>query len=238
MMRYYFSLKKTPLKIMGIIILIFILIFVKETHINLYKNDLFNKKENVDHWHQPISLNEKYPRLISKHTWKLEFTEIENIINSLEFNTNREILINAYTTEKLQLITSQLNQESSDIEWERLEFLLKKTLGNDNGHILYNLAKRYYFYQKDRMSHLNNIKNSESNEKLTLLKKSSSKFLKIQSDYFGMSVATQLFKRQNTTTDYLNSRKIVHMESGLSNSEKKEKLSLLSQNYKKSISQW
>jgi hypothetical protein len=167
-----------------------------------------------------------------------EFTAIEKIINSLELNPNQEIVINSYTTEKLQLIAAQLNQQSSDIEWDRLELLIKKSLGTDNGETLYNLARPYYSYQKDKISHLNSIKNAESSEKLSLLENSSSKLSQIQSDYFGMSIATQLFQRQNTTTDYLNSRKIVQMKSGLSNTEKKEKLSLLSQNYKKSISQW
>jgi hypothetical protein len=237
-MQYQLSLKRTYIRITSIILLALILIFMIATHLNLHKGDSFDKNKNIDQWHQPSNLNVKYPTLISKHNWQIEFTEIEKIINGLELNPNQEILINSYTTEKLQLIVSQLNQESSDIEWDRLELLIKKSLGNHNGEMLYNLARPYYFYQKDRTSHLNSIKNAESSEKLTLLENSSNKLFQIQSDYFGMSVATKLFKRQNTTTDYLNSRKIVQMKSGLSNTEKKEKLSLLSQNYKKSISQW
>lgn len=242
-MKYHLSLKIAPSRITSIILLVLILIFMIATHLNLHKKDNSDKNKNIDQWHQPIGLNDKYPILISKHSWQLEFTDIDKIIDSLEFTPNQEILINSYTTEKLQLINSQLtsskvNQESSDIEWGRLELLIKKSLGNHNGQVLYNLAKPYYFYKKDRISHSNTINNAESSEKLTLLKNSSSTLLQIQSDYFGMSTATKLFKRQNTTTNYLNSRKIVHMESGLSNTDKKEKLSLLSQNYKKSISQW
>lgn len=247
-MQLHLSLKKTPSRITSIIFLVAILIFMIATHLNLHKGNAVDKnqtidKKSIDQWHQPISLNDKYPVLISKHSWQLEFTEIEKIIDSLEFDGNQTILINSYTTEKLQLINSQiiasqLTQDSSNIEWERLELLIKKSLGNDNGGLLYNLARSYYFYQKDKISHLNIINNAGSIEKLTLLKNSSSKLSKIQSDYFGTSIATKLFKRQNTTTNYLNSRKIVNMESGLSNTEKKEKLSRLSQNYKKSISQW
>ena len=237
-MQYHLSLKRTSSRITSIILLVLILIFMIATHLNLHKGDSFDKDPKVDQWHQPSNLKIKYPTLISKHNWQIEFTAIEKIINSLELNPNQEIVINSYTTEKLQLIAAQLNQHSSDIEWDRLELLIKKSLGNDNGKVLYNLARPYYFYQKDKISHLNSIKNAESSEKLSLLENSSSKLSQIQSDYFGMSIATQLFQRQNTTTDYLNSRKIVQMKSGLSNTEKKEKLSLLSQNYKKSISQW
>jgi len=237
-MQYHLSLKSTSSRITSIILLVLILIFMIATHLNLHKGDSFDKDQKVDQWHQPSNLKDKYPTLISKHNWQIEFTAIEKIINSLELNPNQEIVINSYTTEKLQLITALLNQQSSDIEWDRLELLIKKSLGTDNGKVLYNLAKPYYFYQKDKISHLNSIKNAESSEKLILLENSSSKLSQIQSDYFGMSIATQLFQRQNTTTDYLNSRKIVQMKSGLSNTEKKEKLSLLSQNYKKSISQW
>jgi hypothetical protein len=237
-MQYRLSLKRTPSRITSIILLVLILIFMIATHIELHKGDSFDKNQKVDQWHQPSNLKDKYPTLISKHNWQIEFTAIEKIINSLELNPNQEILINSYTTEKLQLITAQLNQQSSDLEWDRLELLIKKSLGTDNGKVLYNLARPYYFYQKDKISHLNSIKNAESSEKLILLENSSSKLSQIQSDYYGMSIATQLFQRQNTTTDYLNSRKIVQMKSGLSNTEKKEKLSLLSQNYKKSISQW
>jgi hypothetical protein len=242
-MKNHLSLKRTAARITGIILLVFMLIFMTATHFNLHRDDSFDKNKNVDQWHQPIDVNKRYPTLISKHTWELEFTEIEKIINSLELNPNQEVLINSYTTEKLQLITSQLitsqlNQESENIEWDRLEFLIKKSLGNNNGEVVNNLAKSYYFYQKDRTSHLNDINNAESSKKLTLLKNSSSKLLKIQSNYFGINIAKTLFKRKNTTTNYLNLRKIVHMENGLSNTEKKEKLSLLSKNYKKSISQW
>jgi hypothetical protein len=237
-MLYHFSLQKISSRIISIILLVVILIFITSKHIDLHKDDSVDKMSIVEQWHQPITLNNTYPLPISKYTWALEFNEIEEVINRLEFDSNEEILINAYTSEKLQLVISQLNRTSKDIEWDRLEFLIKKNLDNNNGDIFYNLVRSYYFYHKDESSHLNRISNAETSEKLDLLKNSSNELLKIQSSYFGYRIAAKLFKRKNITTSYLNARKIISLENGLSRSEKKDRLLRLSKNYKKSISQW
>lgn len=237
-MKHSLSLKKSSSRIISIILLALILIVISKAHLDIHNGDAFNQNSNSSQWQQPIDLHQQYPTLISKHTWTLEFTEIEKIINSLELSPSQKILINSYTADKLQGITSQLNSESSNIEWYRLELLIKKSLGNDNGDLLTSLVKAYYFYQKDRTVHLNSINNSDPRERLSLLKDSSGTLFNIQSNHFGSHIATRLFKRKNTTTNYLNHRKIVHLDNRLNNIEKKEKLLLLSNNYKQSISQW
>lgn len=237
-MKNYLSLKKSSSRIISIILLFFILIIISGAHLGIHNSDTFNQNSNSSQWQQPIDLHQQYPTLISKHTWKLEFTEIEKIINSLELSPRREILINSYTADKLQGIILLLNPESSNIEWHRFELLIKKSLGNEGGDLLTSLVNSYYYYQKDRTAYLNGINNSIPSERLSLLKDSSSTLLNIQSNHFGSRVATRLFKRQNTTTNYLTQRKIVHLNDRLNNVEKKDKLLLLSNTYKQSISQW
>ena len=123
------------------------------------------------------------------------------------------------------------------MKYKLLEFLITQSLGEKNGLQLYTLVNGYFDYQQDQIAYLNKIKYAEPNEKLALLKNSASYYAKIQSQYFGKTTAQELFERKNKTTNYLNSRRIVSMEKGLSKTQKKEQLTRLAKNYKQSISQ-
>jgi lipase chaperone LimK len=236
-MLYPFSLNSLHSKILSIAALILLLCFVAFEHIRLHDNPQPKHQTSVNNWHQPTQLNALYPQLISDRNWQLDFIKIESVINNLEINDKHEILINSDTADKLQLIIPLLGENPSNKEWGRLEFLIIQSLGKKNGQQFYTLVNGYFNYQKNQIAYLDEIKYAEPNDKLALLKNSASYYAKIQSQYFGKTTAQQLFDRKNKTTNYLNSRRIVSMEKGLSKTQKKEQLTRLAKNYKQSISQ-
>lgn len=236
-MLYKFSLTTIHSKFLSIVFLILTLIFVAQAHLDLRNIPPSNNEKDKTHWLQPVELNAQYPQLISKNNWKLEFIKIEEIIKDLQFSSNKELLINSDTAEKLQLITAQFDINLENKEWGRLEFLITQSLGNTNGKTFYKLVNSYYHYRKEEVSFLDRIKQADNNRKLTLLKESKETYLHLQTHYFGSNIASTLFSRQNKTTNYLNARNIIRLEQGLSNEQKKERLSLLSKNYKQSLMQ-
>ena len=237
-MPYKFGVIKEKYKVISLPLLIIALIILTVKHIDLRKSDNFGDVVSGDQWQQPSTLNEQYPQLISKYGWGFEFDKIEDIIRDLEFDSNDKLLINYDTTERLKLVIFEFKGALSDTQWNRIGFLMKQSLGDRNGGVFYDLVKNYYLYQKEYVEHINTINQSTYSNKLALLKKSQSNILVMQSKYFGSDIAIKLFSRINTTSNYLNSRRIVNMENGLNNSQKKERLLLLSDSYKKTVSQW
>jgi lipase chaperone LimK len=61
--------------------------------------------------------------------------------------------------------------------------------------------------------------------------------IKMQLRYFSRDTAVKLFDKKNKTTHYLNSIRIISMDKTLSNIEKKARLSKISNDYKRSLSQ-
>ena len=237
-MLHKFSLIKTQSKIISITLLFVVCILLVLKHFSLHKNDNFGAVSTAEQWQQPSILNEQYPQLISKHTWNFEFNEIEKILKRLELDSNHDLVINFDTTDQLKLVIFELKAELTDEQWQRVDFLMQKSLGGRNGKVFYGLVNAYYFYQKEYLSYLKAVNHSTAIEKLALLKSGEVKQFNMQSKYFGIDAAIKLFSRDNTTTNYLNSRRIVNMERGLSNTEKKKILLQLSDNYKKTVSQW
>ena len=233
-----FSLIKTQSKILSITLLFCVCLFLVLKHINLHMDDSFGALSTADQWQQPSILNEQYPQLISKHTWVIEFNEIEKIIKRLEIDSNHDLVINFDTTDILKRVIFELQAELTGEQWQRVEFLMQKSLGGRNGKVFYGLVNAYYLYQKEYLAYLKAVNHSTAIEKLALLKSGEVKQLNMQSKYFGTDAAIKLFSRGNATTNYLNARRIVNMENGLSNTEKKNILLLLSDNYKKTVSQW
>ncbi|MFT5593782.1 MAG: hypothetical protein ACI8SR_002168 [Oceanicoccus sp.] len=236
-MLYLFSLKKFHIDLLSITLLLLLLFFVASTHIGLRENPPSNNKKDTDYWLQPRELDKQYPQLISRNNWALDFIKIEEIINGLQFNSNKPILITDDMTEKLQLITAQLDHALATKEWKRLQFLIIKSLGNKNGNTVYELVDNYYHYQKAEVSFIDKIKQADNSDKLRLLNASKEKYHQLQIHYFGIETAKNLFNRQNKTTNYLNSRQIVILEKGLNRIQKKDRLLQLSNAYKQSLMQ-
>lgn len=223
--------------ILSITLLLLLLFFVASTHIGLRENPPSHNKKDTNHWLQPSELDKQYPQLISRNNWVLDFIKIEEIIKGLQLNSNKQILITDDMTEKLQLITAQLDHNLANKEWKRLQFLIIQSLGDNTGKTVYELVDNYYHYRKEEASFIDKIKQANNSDKLSLLKASKEKYHQLQIHYFGIETAKKLFNRQNKTTNYLNSRQIVILEKGLNHTQKKDRLLQLSNVYKQSLMQ-
>lgn len=237
-MQYKLDLNESKYQVLTILLIVIIFITLIIKHIDLRNSRKFDKVISGDQWYQPSILNERFPQLIGKHDWGFEFNKVENIIRDLEFDADDKLIINHHTIEKLKLVLFELNEPLLDIQWNRIKFLMQKSLGDRNGKKFFNIVKKYYFYHKEHVRYKNIINRSNYNDKLTLFKKSHTKNLAMQEKYFGIDIAKKMFSRVNTTTNYLNARRIINMDNKLSNKKKKERLLSLSTSYKITISQW
>ena len=105
-MQYRFGFIKSKYKIISLPMLVIALIVLIVKHIELRNSDNFGEVVSDGQWYQPSSLNQQYPRLISKSEWGIEFDKIEAIIRRLEFDSNDKLIINYETTDKIELVIS------------------------------------------------------------------------------------------------------------------------------------
>jgi hypothetical protein len=199
------------------------------------RSNFYNKSSLTSQWLQPAYMNEQFPQLIGPNYWQLDFLNIEKIIKNVKTQADGRLLIDHDTAELLQLVNLQLTKHMPDKEWQRLNFLLEQSLGSRVGENFSELVNAYYFYRKKQIISLNEINLATQDEKITLLKTTAHRAYLSQKQYFGAEAAKKLFKMKNNTTNYLNARRIVNMENGLSKEQKKEQLAILARIYKDSL---
>jgi hypothetical protein len=253
--RYYYRLKdqvfefslNTPYVInLKIIVLLALLFFIVMAHIGLrnshpsntaISNSATTNKQlpSSSYWLQPAYLNDLYPQLIGSNDWQLDFMIIEEKISNLKLNNDKNLLINADMVDILQIINLELPKNISHKEWQRIQFLLVKGIGNNIGESFYKLINAYYLYDQEKKLQTVKIKNIELNEKIDFIKSQNVNNRKTQAHYFGSETAVKLFSKKNQITEYLNSRRIINMNKSLSKNQKKEQLSILAENYKMSF---
>lgn len=224
-------------KCINILALTLLLGLVTSKHLDLHSNPLALEESGSQTWIQPEHLNAQYPTLISKNTWLLSFTHIESIIKTIPLDSNQKFTITSDLTEKLSQILFQLDSKPESSQWQRLEFLLTKHFGEKSGHKFHQLLTNFYYYQNESTAYSNKIKLANETEKKYLLENSMDVFIKIQLRHFSRNTAMTLFDKKNKTAHYLNSIRIINMDKTLSNTEKKERLSTISKDYKRSLSQ-
>lgn len=224
-------------KYINILVLILLLGFVVLKHLELHSHTLTLEESASKTWLQPKYLNTQYPVLISNNTWSLSFTHIEAIIKTIPLDSKQKLNINSDLTEKLPQILFQLDSKPESTQWQRIKLLLTKQFGEKTGRELHQLLTNFYYYQKESMAYSNKIKLANDHEKKALLSRRMDQLNKMQIRHFSRNTAMKLFDKKNKTAHYLNSIRIINMDKTLSNTEKKERLSILSKNYKHSLSQ-
>lgn len=223
-------------KIFSLSVLILLIIFVVSKHLDLHRPPTANNPLSHQ-WLQPTELNAQYPQLISERHWALDFTQIEHIINNLESDSNHRLLINSDLNDKLPQILLALDDTPSQTQWQRLHFLINKSLGDNMGNELYTLLTKYYLYQQQVTQYAHQIQQSNAQQKRVLLSNHHQLHINLQSHYFGADTASKLFNKKNKVAHYLNSIRIINMDDSLTNQQKKEQLALLSKHYKQSLIQ-
>jgi lipase chaperone LimK len=220
----------------NIIVIFVLLFFVTKAHLSLHQSSYSNKQSfKSSHWLQPTYLNEQYPKLIAQDSWRVDFLSIEKMVKNIDLDTKGRLLINSDTTELLQLVNFQLNENMSSEEWQRINFLFEKSLGDNVGDVFSKLVNRYYYYKQEQQSALTEINQALQDEKLLILKAYAHKNQINQTRYFGVDIANKLFNMKNKTTNYLNARRVVNLEEDLSPAQKKDRLVILSEIYRDSL---
>lgn len=233
---HLFSLTWRTLRYIGIVISSFLLLITAYIHTGLHRPK--NSGESPlphDYWLQPANLNNQYPQLIGAENWTLDFIRIEGILRDVSTGNSGDLSINADTVNLLQRVTALLPKDMQDKEWQRLGFLIEKSLGEHTEKELTKLINAFYLYTQNKKSVLHKIKTALPDQKISLLKEFTTETRSIQVHYFGPKVAATLFDKLNKTNEYLNSRRIINMNKQLNFAQRKEKLSVLMKNYKKSL---
>lgn len=186
-------------------------------------------------WRQPSVLNQRFPLLISNTSWHFDFVGIESILWQSRVDSQGHLIIDAETLSLLEQASDRLPANLGEVERQRLGFLIEKSMPAKRAQHLSSLLTSYQAYQQDYTSSLALIRSAETSQRLSLLQAEQRYLEQRQQDYFGIDAATQLFNKKNTTTSYLNQRRIVSMMPSISLSQKSAKLKELSDAYKKAI---
>jgi hypothetical protein len=198
-------------------------------------SELFGTSNSSVNWLQPECLDSEYPRLIGNNTWPINYANIERMLWESKVRNSQRLLVDSETADLLQRITAELPDTLKSNDMKRLRFLVEQSLPGKNGEELANLVNAYYLYQKEYQINLNLLKEAKGAEKLSRLKLLNANNKVLQTQHFGVELAALLFKKKNITTDYLNYRLLINMDTSLSSAQKRNQLLVLKENYEKNI---
>jgi hypothetical protein len=217
-------------------LLVTLLIYLSFTHYSLRQgNQIDDGEPSPTGWLQPALLDVSFEQLIGNDSWRLDYNIIEQILWMEKQNASGKLIIDSATADRLQQASDLLPQSMRPNEWLRLNFLMEKSLSGGAGQQFFSLLKGFYQYQQDYAASLSVIKQTINTQKLSSLRSIISDNRRRQAQYFGVEIAEQLFAKSNITTDYLTQRRIVNMDLGLTNLQKKQQLRSLEKNYKKML---
>jgi hypothetical protein len=187
-------------------------------------------------WLQPTGVNESFPIPIGDNNWIIDYSRIEVILWKVQTDKSGQLLINAETSTILEQVHAQLPENMSQIEWQRLTWVLEKSFVSSHGKQLAHLLSRYSLYQQEYATSLALLHLAKGDEKHQLLQGLSTQNEQLQTRFFGADIAKKLFAKQNTTINYLNARRILNLRSDLSQTEKNQRLLKLKKQYQASLS--
>ena len=166
-------------------------------------------------WRQPSIVEEQFEGAIANNIWHFDYAQIETILWRSQVSESTAYTINSQTQRLLELIVAQLPKKLSEQQLQRLKILSQKSLPSSHGESFSELLIDYYFYQQEHQIILAELKTSQIDIR------------RLQEQYFGAQIASQLFSRKNMITDYLNARRIVNMDASLTATQKAMQLKTL-----------
>ena len=145
------------------------------------------------------------------------------------------MVIDSEALELLNRASAALPQALSSEEFQRLGFVIKKSIPSSAGKELANVLNQYYLYDQENMTALQRINSVDDDLKRVLLASAEQNTEERQVRFFGKSMARKLFSEHNRTQNYLNTRRLIKLSELFTATQKKEHLDELRNDYQKSL---
>lgn len=218
---------------------LFLLVFV--VYLSILRLDLnsdsplssFSNENQI--WQQPVALEASYPEKISSETWQFDYDNIEALVRQSKLIHQRGWRADRDSLSLLENIIAELPSDISEETFQRIQFLLSKNLIKENADALVDILRKFVQYQKRFVIHQETIQKSIKLNDLDPLKSSAEELLKLQKLVFGAETAIKLFSERNLTSNYLNSRILIRLDTSIDPEAKLKLLFALKADYQNSI---
>lgn len=208
----------------------------EQAHRDYKPNDSVQWRESFDaNVESSQMLNTQVRRPIGNAVWDFQYSPIIQILWRAPLNSDNELVANSETLALLKRASAVLPQTISSEEFQRLDFVIRKSMPSSAGTELANLLKRYYFYEQENMAALQLINSVDNKQKRALLVSAKQSSEERQVRFFGENIAMELFSENNKTQNYLNARRMINLSETLSAKEIKERLDQLQNAYRRSL---
>ncbi len=218
---------------------LFLIVFV--VYLSLLRLDLRSESplslfsNETQSWQQPALLESSFPKKIGSKTWQFDYDNIESLVRQSKLIHQRGWRADRDTLSLLENIIAELPSDISEETIQRIQFLLSKNLIKENADALVDILRKYVQYQKRFVIHQETIQKSIKLNDLDPLKSSAEELLKLQKLVFGAETAIKLFSERNLTSNYLNSRILIRLDTSIDPEAKLKLLSALKADYQNSI---
>lgn len=218
---------------------LFLIVFV--VYLSLLRLDLRSESplslfsNETQSWQQPAVLESSYPKKIGSKTWQFDYDNIESLVRQSKLIHQRGWRADRDTLSLLENIIAELPSDISEETIQRIQFLLSKNLIKENADALVDILRKFVQYQKRFVIHQETIQKSIKLNDLDPLKSSAEELLKLQKLVFGAETAIKLFSERNLTSNYLNSRILIRLDTSIDPEAKLKLLSSLKADYQNSI---
>ncbi len=218
---------------------LFLIVFV--VYLSLLRLDLRSESplslfsNETQSWQQPAVLESSYPKKIGSKTWQFDYDNIESLVRQSKLIHQRGWRADRDTLSLLENIIAELPSDISEETIQRIQFLLSKNLIKENADALVDILRKFVQYQKRFVIHQETIQKSIKLNDLDPLKSSAEELLKLQKLVFGAETAIKLFSERNLTSNYLNSRILIRLDTSIDPEAKLKLLSALKADYQNSI---
>ena len=218
---------------------LFLIVFV--VYLSLLRLDLRSESplslfsNETQSWQQPAVLESSYPKKIGSKTWQFDYDNIESLVRQSKLIHQRGWRADRDTLSLLENIIAELPSDISEETIQRIQFLLSKNLIKENADALVDILRKFVQYQKRFVIHQETIQKSIKLNDLDPLKSSAEELLKLQKLVFGAETSIKLFAERNLTSNYLNSRILIRLDTSIDPEAKLKLLSALKADYQNSI---
>jgi len=207
-----------------IAIAVFSMLFYQwQLHKNTTLSELnAEQNSNIAQWIQPESINNLFPAAMHNNSWHFDYKAIELILQEIKYSDANEIIINSHLADILKNASNSIDKNISQNDLERLAFLIKKGTTKPAGEKISTLVINYYRYSNHDDS--NTVVNQNLDQQKAL-----------QRQYFGRTIAQQLFSNRNSIRAYLDKRHTIQTNKELDQQQKKSALILLEKAFKSTL---
>ena len=177
-------------------------------------------------WQYPNKVKDQSP--IARQHWGFDFTKAEWILHKLPRNKVGEIHFNNEASGLINSAIQTLNGPLSEVDLNRVRWLIEKSFPGNNGQQLALITLQYYNYLSARDS----FQRSASDSQLQHAIKHHQQTMRLQQTIFGPAMAQQLFAERNHLRSHLLARQAIHTNLTLTTAQKQQRLLQLDDDFR------